>query len=242
MILIPAIDLSGGKCVRLRQGKKDEKTVYSDDPVSIAKQWESEGAHWLHVVDLDRTIEGSSKNLPIIADIVKGVSIPVEVGGGLRDEAAVDEAFQTGLDRLIVGTRALTDHAFTKKLINKYGPEKIVVGIDASHGKVAIKGWTEITEQSAVDFALRVQKLGVSRIVYTDISRDGMLSGINLEATRQMLEGTKLQVIASGGVASIEDVSALLALDHSRLEGMIIGKALYEGKFDLKQALSLIPG
>lgn len=240
MILLPAIDISDGKCVRLRQGKKEEKTIYSDVPASIAKKWESEGASYLHVVDLDRTIDGVSHNVPVIADIVQSVSIPVELGGGLRTIEAIREAFQSGIARVIIGTMALIDPDFLKLLMQEFGPDKIIVGIDASNGKVAIKGWTEITDQSAVDAARKVQKAGVQRIVYTDISRDGMLVGVNVAAIKGMIEKTDLHVIASGGVASLNDVHALMAIAHPRLEGCIVGKALYEGQFNLKQALELL--
>ena len=240
MNLLPAIDLSGGQCVRLRQGKKENKTVYSDDPISVARKWEELGGDWLHVVDLDRTIDGRSENLPVIAAIIKSVSIPVELGGGLRDYDSVDEAFKTGVERVVIGTRALVEPEFLSALVKKYGAERIVAGIDAKNGRVAVKGWTEVTGETSVDTAFRMREAGAVRVVYTDISRDGMLEGINLDANRELADKTGLKIIVSGGVAGIGDLRRVLDLNHPDIDGLIIGKALYEGTFDLSEAAALV--
>ena len=214
--------------------------MYSDDPPAIARRWEAEGGDWLHVVDLDRTIDGVTGNLPVVREIVQSVTIPVELGGGLRDFESVEEAFDTGVGRVIIGTRGLREPEFFAELVRRYGPEKIVAGVDARNGLVAVKGWTEVTEMTAAESAVRLRAAGAVRIIYTDIARDGMLGGVNYEANRELAEASGLKIIVSGGVAGIGDLQRLLEINHPNIEGLIIGKALYEGSFDLKKAASLL--
>lgn len=228
MLLLPAIDLMGGEVVRLKRGLATEKTVYSCDPVAFAKKWEDAGADWLHLVDLDAAFEGEPRNLEHVARICAAVQIPCELGGGMRTTANVEAAFAAGVQRVILGTRACESIASVRSFCEDFGGERIAVGIDAKDGRVAVKGWTETTGTDAKDLALAAQDAGVGTIIYTDIATDGMLLGPNLPAMKELLALLEAQLIASGGVSCVEDLSELAALPG--LYGTIIGKALYEGK------------
>jgi phosphoribosylformimino-5-aminoimidazole carboxamide ribotide isomerase len=236
MFVIPAIDLKDNKCVRLIQGKKDAVTVYSHDPAATARKWESYGAKILHVVDLDGAFTGHQKNLEMVLKIRRHVKMVMEVGGGIRDMATVEQLVTAGIQRVILGTSALEDSAFVVEACNKF-PGKILVGIDAKGGKVAVRGWEEVSTVEASELAKRVESAGVAGIIYTDISRDGMLSGPNIPAQREMVETVTVPVIASGGIATIDDVRSLLQIDG--LWGAITGKAIYAGSLDLKEAIRL---
>jgi len=236
MIIYPAVDIKDGRCVRLVQGRFDRETVYGDDPVEIAEKWASMGSKWLHVVDLDGARSGFSKNRTIIAGIVKKVRIPVQTGGGMRTIDDIDEVIALGAARVVLGTAAVKNPEILKKSIDKYG-ERIAVGIDAKNGKVAVDGWETLSEHTAVEFAKIVEQLGVSVIVYTDISTDGMLEGPNLKAVEKMVGSVGIDVIASGGVSSITD---LINLKNTGAAGVITGKAIYTGAIDLTHALKMV--
>ena len=236
MIIYPAVDIKDGRCVRLVQGRFDRETVYGDDPVEIAEKWASMGSKWLHVVDLDGARSGFSKNRTIIAGIVKKVRIPVQTGGGMRTIDDIDEVIALGAARVVLGTAAVKNPEILKKAIDKYG-ERIAVGIDAKNGKVAVDGWETLSEHTAVEFAKIVEQLGVSVIVYTDISTDGMLEGPNLKAVEKMVGSVGIDVIASGGVSSITD---LINLKNTGAAGVITGKAIYTGAIDLTHALKMV--
>ncbi len=243
MKIYPAVDIKDGKCVRLRKGAAEDKTVYFENPVDAAKSFLDSGSKNIHVVDLDGAFEGKMINLETISKIAS-LGMFVELGGGMRDESAVKAAFDAGVSRAIIGTKACTNPEFAIDLASKYG-EKIAVGIDAKGGNVAIKGWVEVSQVGACDLASKLASGGVKTFIYTDIDTDGMLSGVNVVAQRQMLETLAkygANLIASGGVASIDDISKLLELEksHSNLDGVIVGKAIYERKIDLKQAISLV--
>lgn len=237
MIIIPAIDLKDGLCVRLLQGRKEDATIYSDDPASTAQRWESCGAKLLHVVDLDGAFTGNQKNIESIRRIREAVKMDVEVGGGIRDMERIDLLISIGINKVILSTVAIEKPELVKEACKKY-PGRVLVGIDAKKGYVAVKGWVEVTEVNAKELALRMQDYGVWGIIYTDISRDGMLTGPNIEATREMVESVKIPVIASGGVSSIDDIKRLREIKG--LWGVITGKALYTGAIDLKEAIRLV--
>jgi len=232
MIILPAIDLKDGKCVRLRQGKADDVTVYSDDPVAQALRWRGQGAEQLHVVDLDGAFQGEPKHAEVIARIVRAIGIPVEVGGGLRTDAHIERLLQAGVTRAIIGTRALDSIGALDALVKRFG-DAIAVGIDARDGFVQVKGWVETTGTRAIDLAKQAEAVGVRTIIYTDTATDGMLGGPNLEAMRQMCATVSCRIIASGGVSAPEHVTALKALGCENLYGAIVGKALYDGKTTL---------
>ena len=238
MEIIPAIDLKDGKCVRLLQGDMEKATVFSEDPVSTARKWEDKGAARLHVVDLDGAFKGEPKNGGIIEKIVEALHIPVQVGGGIRDVETIDRYVESGVDRVILGTIAQKEPEFVIKACEIYH-ERIVVGIDAKNGKVAVKGWAEVTGQSAMELAAIYEDYGVAAIIYTDILRDGMMQGPNIEATRELALSVDIPVIASGGVSSIEDIKALIPLEKDGVEGVITGKAIYSGALDLDEAIRL---
>ncbi|MEO8205722.1 MAG: 1-(5-phosphoribosyl)-5-[(5-phosphoribosylamino)methylideneamino]imidazole-4-carboxamide isomerase [Chthoniobacterales bacterium] len=227
MILLPAIDLMGGQVVRLQQGKADAKTVYSNDPVAMAKKWEDAGGDWLHLVDLDAAFTGEHANLAWVERICSAVSIPCELGGGIRNETAVKNALAAGVQRVVIGTRAAESMDFVGEMCVQFGGEKIAVGIDAKDGIVAVKGWTESAGILASDLALAAEKAGVGTIIYTDIATDGMLQGPNFAEMEKLLGLLHCQLIASGGVSSAEDVKRLAKLPN--LYGTIMGKALYDG-------------
>lgn len=236
MLVIPAIDLKDGNCVRLLQGRKEDVTVYSDEPASMAKHWAQMGAELLHVVDLDGAFTGDQKNFDEIRAIRKAIDIPIEVGGGIRDLRRIEQLIALGVDRVIVGTAAAGDPDMVRSASDKY-PGKVLVGIDAKDGKVAIKGWVEVTELGAIDFAMKMRNAGTAGIIYTDISRDGMLTGPNIEAMAMMVKAVDIPVIASGGVSDIDDVKQLMQIEN--LWGVITGKALYSGALDLKKAIEI---
>lgn len=239
MKIFPAIDLKAGRVVRLEQGKADRETVYSEDPAEQARKWLHAGAGWVHVVDLDGAFTGLPANRKAVAAIAES-GLKIQLGGGMRTAEAVQSALDLGVTRIVVGTRAAIDPDFLKTLIRQFGPEQVAVGIDANDGKVAVKGWVDVLDISASDLAAKAKACGVNYIIYTDISRDGMLSGPNLEAQAQMARESGMQVIASGGVGSLDDVKALKELEgESAIHGVIIGKALYDGRVDLKAALAL---
>jgi len=236
MLIIPAIDLKEGQCVRLQQGRKDAVTVYSGNPSATAKRWESCGAKVLHVVDLDGAFTGSQKNYARILEIRRAVKMIIEVGGGIRDISTVDKLISAGIDRVIIGTSAIEDAAFVTDACRNF-PGKICIGIDAKDGKVAVKGWEEVSSIEARELAKRVEMIGVAGIIYTDISRDGMLTGPNLPALEDMVNTVNIPVIASGGIANMEDIRNLLKIKD--LWGAITGKAIYSGSLDLKEAIKL---
>jgi phosphoribosylformimino-5-aminoimidazole carboxamide ribotide isomerase len=234
MLVIPAIDLKDGKCVRLVQGKRDAVTTYSSDPVETARHWETCGAKLLHVVDLDGAFSGTLKNLDVIIKIRKSVRIPLQVGGGIRKIGNMINLFSAGIDRIIVGTAAIEDPEFITDSCRKY-PGRILAGIDAKEGMVAIRGWEEVTSLTAREMARRLELIGIAGIIYTDITRDGMLSGPNIEETKEMVESVRIPVIASGGVSCIDDIKNLLKIRN--LWGVITGKAIYSDALDLREAI-----
>jgi len=222
-----------GEVVRLRQGKADQKTVYSSDPAAFARQWESEGGDYLHIVDLDAAFSGEQRNLESVRAICDTVNIPVELGGGMRSADAIQRAIEAGVDRIIIGTRAAESLEFVRDMAREFGSARIAVGIDAKNGMVAVKGWTEATSVAALDLARRAEDAGAGTIIYTDIATDGMLQGPNFAETERVLAAVKCQLIASGGVGSADDVRRLAQLPG--LYGCIIGKALYDGKLRLAE-------
>ena len=236
MIIYPAIDLRGGNCVRLVQGNFDKTTVYHDDPLSVAKKWATCGAKWLHLVDLDGARQEGAGNRGVICQIAQSLNIPVQTGGGIRTMKDIKELLDNGISRVILGTAAVKNPEFAEEAAKAYG-EKIAVGIDAKDGYAAISGWEEVTDCEAVSLAQTMRSFGVQHIIYTDIATDGMLKGPNLSAMTNMAKVFGAGVIASGGVSSTED---LLALVKTGVTGAIVGKALYTGAIDLKQALSAI--
>ena len=235
MLLIPAIDLKNGRCVRLLQGELDSETVYSDDPAAMACSFEDAGAKRLHLVDLDGAFRGKGKNLDSIHSILKSISIPVQLGGGLRTADDVERMLKLGVSSVIIGTMAVKNPDIFEDIIKRYSSEQIILGIDARNRKVAIEGWQEGTEIYDVDFALHWKKVGIQRVVFTDIARDGMLSGPNMEALRNFARGTGLKIVASGGISSMEDLEQLKTLEEDGVDQVISGKAIYEGKLDLKE-------
>jgi phosphoribosylformimino-5-aminoimidazole carboxamide ribotide isomerase len=238
MIIFPAIDLRRGKCVRLQQGRAEHETIYSDDPIEMALRWQGEGASWLHLVDLDSAMSNASENRQIAKLIIQALTIPVQFGGGVRNETDLDEILGGGASRVVIGTAAYRDPEFLKRAVEQHS-DRIVVGLDARDGLLATHGWNQVEEVEALAFAKSLVQMGVQRVVYTDISRDGMLSGPNWIVTEQLARETGLKVIASGGVSSLEDLRALKALGRSGVEGVIVGKALYEGKFSLGDAIRI---
>ncbi|KJU87297.1 1-(5-phosphoribosyl)-5-[(5-phosphoribosylamino)methylideneamino] imidazole-4-carboxamide isomerase [Candidatus Magnetobacterium bavaricum] len=239
MLIIPAIDLKNGLCVRLQQGRKDAVTVYSDDPAAMARGWVRDGAELIHVVDLDGAFTGHQLNLEGIKRIRAAVDVPLEVGGGIRDEDRLELLVSLGIDRFIIGTAAIAQPEMFHRACQRY-PGRVLAGIDASNSKVAIKGWQEVTQRDAIEVAIEMQGLGAAGVIYTDISRDGMLSGPNVEATRQITAALSIPVIASGGVSSLEDIKNLSSIEG--LYGIITGKAIYSGAIDLRDAIGLLKG
>ena len=235
MLLIPAIDLKNGRCVRLLQGEAAAETVYSDDPASMARSFEDAGAKRLHLVDLDGAFKGKGANLVSIRSILKNISIPVQLGGGLRNAENIEKMFELGVSSVIVGTMAVKNPDVLEEVIQRFTGEKVILGIDARDRKVSIEGWQEGTEIDDVEFALSWKKFGIQRIVFTDIARDGMLSGPNLEALGDFARRTGLKIVASGGVSSMEDLELLKTLEVDGVDRVISGKAIYEGKLDLKE-------
>lgn len=238
MIIIPAVDIKNGKCVRLFQGRLDSETVFSDDPAAMAKRWESEGAEIIHVIDLDGAFEKSPKNLNSIERIIDSVKAYIQVGGGIRTAKTAKMYLDLGVKRVIIGTEAIKNPEFVKDACKAF-PDQIVVGIDARDGLVAIEGWTETTRIKAVDLARRFEDCGVAAINFTDIHRDGMETGPNIAATRRIAEAVSIPVVASGGVSTIEDIKKLMLLEAVGVVGVITGRALYSGSLSLKAAIEV---
>lgn len=234
MQLYPAIDMKNGQCVRLRQGKFKEITVYSDSPEKVAAYWESQGATFLHLVDLDGALAGYSVNEDAIRRIVAAFSMPIEIGGGIRTEEAIERMLNLGVSRVIIGTKAVQNPLFLRDAVTHFGADRIVAGVDAKNGLVAIEGWEKVSKISASDLCGQMKEYGVRHVVYTDISRDGMLTGPNVEATKALTEETGMDIIASGGMSSMDD---LRRLHEAGVKGAIIGKALYENRINLKEAV-----
>ena len=240
MLLIPAIDLKDGNCVRLRQGRMDDVTVFSEDPLEMASKWVSEGARRLHVIDLD----GAATGAPVNAEVIKTIAdsypeIPIQVGGGIRDADSVQIYLEAGVQYAIIGTKAVSAPHFVNDMCLEF-PGHIIVGLDAKEGKVAIDGWSKLSHHDVIDMAQRFEQDGVAAIVYTDISRDGMMAGVNTEATVKLAQAVNVPVIASGGVSTLEDIRALCAVEEEGIEGVIIGRALYEGTIDFREAQAVI--
>lgn len=236
MLIIPAIDIKEGKCVRLFQGNFQKETVYDENPLKIAGNWQKQGAKLLHIIDLDGARTGKIKHLKLIAKIAKKVSIPVEVGGGIRDLETIKELFDTGAEKVILTTLAYENPGLLKKVCGQYG-ERILVSIDVRDGFLSIKGWQEKTKEKAVDFAKRMESFGVKRFIYTDIKRDGTLLGINLKGIEKFAAAIKGETIASGGIGNLEDIRRIKDLGLSNLTGVIVGKALYSGTIKLQEAI-----
>jgi phosphoribosylformimino-5-aminoimidazole carboxamide ribotide isomerase len=239
MILFPAIDLKDGQCVRLKLGDMAQATVFNDNPAAQAKSFEAQGFEWLHLVDLNGAFEGRPVNGNAVEEILKAISIPVQLGGGIRDLATIEHWLSRGVTRVILGTIALRNPEIVRDACKKFAG-KIVVGIDAKAGRVAVEGWGESSSLNAIELARRFQDAGVAAIVFTDIDRDGILKGINFEKTLELASSVNIPVIASGGLASIKDVRRLLEPDCAILEGAISGRAIYDGRLDSKEALALI--
>lgn len=239
MILFPAIDLKQGQCVRLKLGEMDTATIYNDDPAAQAREFEKQGFEWLHVVDLDGAFAGESRNGEAVEAILKATKNPVQLGGGIRSLAHIEAWLEKGLARVILGTVAVRDPELVKQACKAF-PGKIAVGIDARGGKVAVEGWAEASELGALELAKKFEGEGVAAIIYTDIDRDGVLTGINWEATIDMAEAVSIPVIASGGLASMADIVRMTMPDASRLEGAISGRALYDGRIDSQEALKVL--
>jgi len=237
MILYPAIDLKDGACVRLKRGEMDEATVFNADPVAQAQSFVRDGFEWLHCVDLNGAFAGRSVNTDAIASIVAALNIPVQLGGGIRDQSGIEHWLEAGVARVILGTAAVRDPALVKEAARAH-PNRVAVGIDARDGKVAVQGWAETTELDATDLARRFEDAGVAAIIFTDIARDGMSMGVNVWATAALAHAVSIPVIASGGVAGISDIDALLA--EPIIKGVVIGRALYDGRIDPKEALARV--
>ncbi|MBN9599376.1 MAG: 1-(5-phosphoribosyl)-5-[(5-phosphoribosylamino)methylideneamino]imidazole-4-carboxamide isomerase [Afipia sp.] len=239
VILFPAIDLKNGQCVRLEQGDMARATVFNLDPAAQARSFQEQGFTYLHVVDLDGAFAGKPINAQAVEAMLKTVTMPVQLGGGIRDMATLEAWLDKGITRVIIGTAAVRDPAFVKEAAKKY-PGRVAVGLDARDGKVAVEGWAETSTVTALDIARRFEDAGVAAIIFTDIARDGLLKGLNLDATIALADAISIPVIASGGLASIDDVKAMLAPRAQRLEGAISGRALYDGRIDPAEALALI--
>jgi phosphoribosylformimino-5-aminoimidazole carboxamide ribotide isomerase len=239
MLLIPAIDLKDGKCVRLRQGRMDDETVFGDDPVAVARRWVEAGARRLHMVDLNGAFEGRPVNAAAIRSVAEAFpDLPIQVGGGIRDEETVQAYLDAGVQYTIIGTRAVSAPHFVNDLCAEF-PGHIIVGLDAKDGKVAIDGWSKLSHHSVIDMAQRFENDGVEAIVFTDISRDGMMTGVNIESTVELAQAIRIPVIASGGITSIDDVQALCKVTDEGIMGAITGRAIYEGSLDLAEAQKL---
>ena len=241
MLIIPAIDLRGGKCVRLVEGRPDRETVYSDHPAAMAVHWQALGARMLHVVDLDGAFSGAPKNLDVLKEILDAVDIPVQVGGGIRDIQSVELILEMGAARVILGTAAILKPELVSEACTRYG-EAVLVGIDGRDGRVAIEGWGVTVDKGTVELAREVKSLGIKRVVFTDIRRDGTLKGPNLAATGELARITGLKVVASGGVSTVDDLTLLKKLESAGVDAVIMGKALYAGTVTLSEALSIAKG
>lgn len=236
MLVLPAIDLKGGKCVRLYQGEMATAKVYSNSPEETARKWESEGAKMLHVVDLDGAMVGEPRNLGAISRILQAIGVPIELGGGIRDEKTVEDYLQLGVSKVILGTAAYQNREMLRRVCKEF-PGRIAVGIDAREGFVAVQGWQEVTEMAAMDLARELEDAGVSHIIYTDIVRDGALSGPNLDATASLARAVSIPVVLSGGMHSFEDLKAAASLEADGVKAVILGRSIYEGTIDLAKAI-----
>ena len=237
MFIIPAIDLISGKVVRLTQGDYSKVKVYSENPVDIAKLWKDKGAEYLHIVDLDGAKRGKLANLKSVKEVIDSVDIKVELGGGIRDLSSINEALDIGVTKVVLGTAVFKDKVFAKECVSKFG-EKVVFSIDARNKAVSLNGWTKNAESDLYDFIKLFESIGLKRIIYTDILKDGMMEGPNFESLEDILKMTKMEVIASGGISGVSDIERLKAFEPKGLKGVIIGKALYEGKINLEDALN----
>ena len=236
MLLIPAIDLKEGKCVRLRQGRMEDDTVFSDDPVAVAGKWVEAGAKRLHLVDLDGAFAGKPKNAGVIHEIVEAYpDVPIQVGGGIRDEDTIEEYLNAGVSYVIIGTKAVSAPHFVSDIAMDF-PRHIIIGLDAKDGKVAIDGWSKLSRHDVIDLAQKFEADGVEAIIYTDISRDGMMSGVNIEATSKLAQAVRIPIIASGGITNMDDIKALGTIVDDGVIGAITGRAIYEGTLDFAEA------
>jgi len=233
--IIPAIDLKNGRCVRLLQGKEDQETVYGEDPVETALSFEEQGAEQIHLVDLDGAFRGESKNLEQVERIAQAVKVPLELGGGIRSLDDISRVFDLGVNFVIIGTIAVKNPKILEEAIKKF-ENQLILGLDAKDGKVAVSGWVEVTEFSDEEFANQWKQHGINRVIYTDISRDGMLTGPNLSSLRRMAIATGLKITASGGVSSLDDLKQLVELERDGVDEVIVGKAIYERQLDLREA------
>jgi phosphoribosylformimino-5-aminoimidazole carboxamide ribotide isomerase len=240
MRLLPAIDIQGGRCVRLRRGDFADETVFGDDPVAMARHWVAEGARYLHVVDLDGAREGEPRNFDLIRDIAEAVPIPVEVGGGFRTEAALTSVRESLVAKAVLGTSAVEDRAFLGRALELLGPGRVVVAVDADNGLVKTRGWQEQSGVRAVDLVRELEALGVWEVLYTDIGRDGMMQSVNLDGLRELAQTTEMEIIASGGVTSLDDLRALKELEPLGVTGVIAGRALYEKRFTVAEARDVL--
>lgn len=239
MLLIPAIDLKDGKCVRLRQGRMEDDTIFSDDPVAVAEKWVNAGAERIHLVDLDGAFAGKPKNAPIIQEITNAFpEIPVQVGGGIRDEDTIQSYLNVGVSYVIIGTKAVSAPHFVNDIAIEF-PGHIIIGLDAKNGKVAIDGWSKLSNHDVIDMAQRFENDGVDAIIYTDISRDGMMNGVNIEATAKLAQAITIPVIASGGITNLNDIKALGTIVNDGVSGAITGRAIYEGSLDFSEGAKL---
>ncbi|MFA5938429.1 MAG: 1-(5-phosphoribosyl)-5-[(5-phosphoribosylamino)methylideneamino]imidazole-4-carboxamide isomerase [Sinimarinibacterium sp.] len=241
MLLIPAIDLKGGQCVRLRQGRMDDVTVFSDDPVTVAKRWADEGAERVHIVDLDGAIKGLPVNIEVVEAIAAALSIPVQVGGGIRDEETVQRYLNAGVQYVIIGTKAVNAPHFLHDLCLEF-PRHIIVSLDAKDGRVALNGWAKLTSHDVIETAMHCERDGVEAIIYTDIAKDGMMQGFNVDSTRSLARALNTPVLASGGVSSLDDIRRLRELENDGVAGAVIGRALYQGDLDFKEAVKIARG
>ncbi len=238
MIIIPAIDLKDGKCVRLSQGRMDQETIYSANPVEMAIHWESKGAERLHVVDLNGAVSGKPFHSSLIKEMIRSVSIPIEVGGGIRDLTTIEDYIQSGVEWIIFGTAGLRNRGLIEMACHRYSG-KVILGIDAKGGKVAVEGWQEVASIEAIDLVKMFEGIGLSAIIFTDIERDGMSTGLNQQMTKALAQSTTIPVIASGGVSNIEDIERLMELEPYGVIGVITGRALYKGSLDLEEAIRI---
>lgn len=239
MLLIPAIDLKEGKCVRLRQGRMEDDTVFSDDPVAVAGRWVDAGAKRLHLVDLDGAFAGKPKNADVIHAIVEAYpQIPVQIGGGIRDEDTIQAYLEAGVQYVIIGTKAVSEPHFVRDVAIEF-PGHIIIGLDAKEGRVAIDGWSKLSRHDVIDLAQKFEENGVAAIIYTDISRDGMMQGVNVEATAKLARSVHIPIIASGGITNLDDIRALGAVAHEGIMGAITGRAIYEGTLDFAEGEKL---
>jgi len=238
LIIIPAVDLKDGRCVRLSQGKMDQESVYSEHPVEMAKHWESKGAARLHVVDLNGAVMGKPVHRSLIKEISQSVQIPIEVGGGIRDLPTIEDYLSSGVKWVILGTAAFQNRSLIEEACRRF-PERVILGIDAKRGKVAIQGWNEVVSLEATDLTKQFEGMGLSAVIFTDIERDGMGTGLNLQSTRDLARSTSIPVIASGGVSRIADIEHLMGLESDGIVGVVVGRALYTGSLDLEEAIQV---